>query len=170
MSDISAPTNPDTQTATQNPAPTSDQPHWHVLLNSLLITPLNPGIDSAPIPSGTHPLIMPFIDKAFDAGMMTGTGIPTPYEIIGDIIEAFDCQRRYYRHSLPRGIQVRLAILALTAPVLVPPPTPAPIPPTPVEPRTRAPKLNPPKAFYGTRSQYKTFMTQLSLAFNSDPA
>ena len=126
-------------------------------------------MDSASIPPGTNPLIMVFIDVAFDAGMMTRTGVPTSYEIIGDIIEAFDCQRRYYRHGLERGIQFRLAALALMATAPAPPHTPAPVPPTPVEPRTRAPNLNPPKPFDGTRSQYKTFMTQLTLVFNSDP-
>ena len=148
--------------------PPSDQPHWHALLNAILTTPLPLGVDSAPIPPGTHPLIMPAIDEAFDAGIMTGTGIPTSYEIIRDIIEAFDCQRRYYRHGLQRGIQIRLAALTPQAPA---PPAPTPPAPAPApEPRTRAPKLNPPKPFDGTRSQYKTFMTQLSLVFNSDPA
>ena len=152
--------------------PPSDQPHWNALLSAILTTPLTPGMDNAPTPPGTHPLIIPAIDEAFNAGMMTGTGIPTSYELIGDIIEAFDCQRRYYQHGLQRGIQVRLAALA-PAPQAPAPPAPAPSAPPPApapEPRARAPKLNPPKPFDGTRSQYKTFMTQLSLVFNSDPA
>ena len=160
--------NPDTPVI--NPAP-SNQPHWHALLNAILTTPLSLGLDSAPISPNTHPLIMPAIDEAFDAGMMTGTGIPTSYEIIGDILEAFDCQRRYYRYGFRRGIQVKMAALAppAPAPATGPTPVPMPAPPMQVEPRTRALKLNPPKPFDGTQSQYKTFMTQLSLVFNSDP-
>ena len=140
----SAHTNPDTPVIN---LARSDQPHWHALLNAILTTLLTSGKDSAPIPPNTHPLIVPAIDEAFDAGMMTGTGIPTSYEIIGDILEALDCQRRYYRYGFQRGIQVRMAALASQAPA----PAPAPAPPTAVEPRTRTPKLNPPKLFDGTR-------------------
>ena len=136
------------------------------MLGVLLETTLTPGVDNAPIPTNTTPLIIPAIDEAFDAGLLTGTEVPTAYEIIGDIIEAFDYQRRYYRHGLQRDIKVQLAA-ASPAPA-----TPAPAPPVPapaLEPRTRAPKLNPPKPFDGTQSEYKNFMMQLNLIFSSDP-
>ena len=58
-------------------------------MNAILTTPLTPEMDIAPIPLGTHSLIIPFSDKAFNAGIMTGTSIPISYEIIRDIIEAF---------------------------------------------------------------------------------
>ena len=43
------------------------------------------------------------------------------------------------------------------------------IAPAPTTPWDRAPKLNPPKPFDGTRSEYKPFIIQLNLIFNSDP-
>ena len=41
--------------------------------------------------------------------------------------------------------------------------------PAPTTPRDCAHKLNPPKAFDGIRSEYKTFIIQLNFIFNSDP-
>ena len=41
--------------------------------------------------------------------------------------------------------------------------------PAPTTPRDRAPKLNPPKPFDGTRADYKSYIMQLNLMFNSDP-
>lgn len=111
-------------------------------------------VDNAPIPVNTNPLIIPAINEAFDAGLLTGTSVPTVYEIISNIIEAFDYQRRYYRHGLQRGIQVRLTALAPETPA---PPAPAPpatlalptLPAPAPEPRTRAHKLNPSKSSDG---------------------
>ena len=41
--------------------------------------------------------------------------------------------------------------------------------PAPTTPRDRAPKLNPPKPLDGTRADYKSYIMQLNLMFNSDP-
>ena len=139
------------------PSQLTDQQKWHALLGAILATPLPSGEDSATIPRNTQPDIFPAIDEAFNAGLATGTGLPTNYTII-PILEAMDCQRRYYRAGMARGINLRLAA---SAPVAAPMNTPTQ--------RDHAPKLNPPKPFDGTRSEYKTFIMQLNLIFNSDP-
>ena len=43
------------------------QPYWHALLNVLLTTTLTLGVDNAHIPHNTNLVIIPAIDKAFDA-------------------------------------------------------------------------------------------------------
>lgn len=149
-----APPAPPTQ-----PSQPTDQQKWHTLLGALLATPLPSGEDSANIPRNTHPGIFPAIDEAFDAGLATGTGLPTNYTII-PIIEAIDCQRRYYRAGMARGIHLRLVA---SAPAAITATTN-----TPTQ-RDRTPKLNPPKPFDGTWSEYKTFIMLLNLIFNSDP-
>ena len=68
--------------------------------------------------------------------------------------------RRCYQHGPRYGINLR----PQTA-------TPASIPAPPPEtrdPRDRAPKLNPPKPFDRTRSEFKSFIMQLNLIFSSD--
>ena len=158
------------RSATASPAPTAapaqpspsqltDQQKWHALLGAILATPLPSGEDSATISRNTHPDIFPAIDEACDAGLARGTGLPTNYTII-PILEAMDCQRRYYRTGMARGIHLRLAASAST-------PAATPMN-TPIQ-RDRAPQLNSPKPFDGTRSEYKTFIMQLNLIFNSDP-
>ena len=64
---------------------------------------------------------------------------------------------------IPRGIIQRLATLAPAPAAGVPPPA------TTVQ-QDCAPKLNPPTPFDGTRAEYKSFIMQLNLIFNSDPA
>ena len=73
------PSMPTTVTPDIRVLPPSDQPHWHALLNILLTTTLTPGVDNALIPPNTNPLIIPAIDEAFDAGLVTGTGVRTAY-------------------------------------------------------------------------------------------
>ena len=141
------------------PSQLTDQPKWHALLGAILAIPLPSREDSTTITRCIHPDIVPAIDEAFDAGLATGTGLPTNYNII-PILEAMDCQPRYYHAGMVRGIHLRLAASA-SAPVAVPMNT--------LTQRDRAPKLNPPKPFDGTRSDYKTFIMQLNLIFNSDP-
>ena len=152
---------------TSSPAPAPQQPtnqqKWHALLSHLLTNPIPPGHDTAPIPAGTHFDIHAPIHEAFNAGLLSGTGAPTTYTDI-TILEAVDCQRRYFQYGLHRGIIQRLAALAPTQMVAAPPPA------TPPTQQDRAPKLNPPKPFDGTRAEYKSFIMQLNLIFNSDPA
>ena len=74
-------------------------------------------------------------------------------------------QRLYYQNGLANGIRQRLAASAATpVPIAVVPP------PVTAAQQDRAPKLNPPKPFDGTRAEYKSFIMQLNLIFNSDPA
>ena len=94
---------------------------------------------------------------------MSGTGAPTTYTDIA-ILEAVDCKIRYFQYGLHLGIIQRLAGLA-PAPTAI-----APQPPVPTAQQDRTPKLNPPKPFDGTRAEYKSFIMQLNLMFNSDPA
>ena len=92
---------------------------------------------------------------------MTETGVPTTlnYVNLPRSSAGMHCQRLFYQNGLANGIQQRLTASA---------PAPA-ITPAPTTPRDRAPKLNPPKPFDGTWSEYKTFIMQLNLIFNSDP-
>ena len=158
------------RSATASPAPATqqqssqptDQQKWHALLSHLLTNPIPPGHDTAPIPAGTHFDIHAPIHEAFNAGLLSGTGAPTTYTDIA-ILEAVDCQRRYFQYGLHRGIIQRLAALAPAPTAVVPPPATT-------SQQDRAPKLNPPKPFDGTRAEYKSFIMQLNLIFNSDPA
>ena len=72
-------------------------------------------------------------------------------------------QRSYFQYALYLGIIQCLAALA-------PAPTAGVPPPATTAQQDRAPKLNPPKLLYGTRAEYKSFIMQLNLIFNSDPA
>ena len=92
---------------------------------------------------------------------MTGTGVPTTFNYVNlpRSSAGMHCQCLYYPNGLANGIRQRLGAAA--------PAPAAPIAPT--TQRDRAPKLNPPKLFDGTRSEYKSFIMQLNLIFNSDP-
>ena len=147
----------------QQPSQPTDQQKWHALLSHLLANPIPPGHDTAPLPAGTHFDIPAPIDEAFNAGLLSGTGTPNTYTDI-TILEAVDCQRRYFQYGSHRGIIQRLAALAPAPTTIVPPP------PVPTPQQDRAPKLNPPKPFDGTQAEYKSFIMQLNLMFNSDPA
>ena len=131
-------------------------------MSHLLTNPIPLGHDTVPIPTGTHFDIHAPIHEAFNAGLLSGTGAPTAYTDI-TILEAVDCQRSYFQYALHRGIIQCLA-------ALVPAPTAGVPPPATTAQQDRAPKLNPPKLFYDTRAEYKSFIMQLNLIFNSDPA
>ena len=92
---------------------------------------------------------------------MTGTGVPTTFNYVNlpRSSAGMHCQRLCYQNGLANGIRQRLGAAA-------PAPT-APIAPT--TQRDQAPKLNPPILFNGTRSEYKSFIIQLNLMFNSEP-
>ena len=113
-----------------------------MLLSNLLTNPILPEHDTAPIPVGTHFDIHTPIHEAFNAGLLSGTRAPTTYTVIA-ILEAVDCQRRYFQYELHRRIIQRLAALALALTAIAPPPAPT-------AQQDRTPKLNPPKPFDGT--------------------
>ena len=116
-------------------------------------------INSAFYATNTSVHILPAVDEAFNAGLMTGTGVPTTFNYVNlpRSSAGMHCQRLYYQIGLPNGICQRLGAAA---------PAPATAPTTQ---RDCAPKLNAPKLFDGTRSEYKSFIMQLKLIFNSDP-
>ena len=122
---------------------------------------LPPDINSAFYPTNTSVHILPAVDEAFNAGLMTGTGVPTTFNYVNlpRSSAGMHCQRLYYQNGLTNGIRQRLGASA--------PAPAAPIVPTTQKDRT--PKLNPPKLFDGTRSEYKSCTMQLNLIFNSDP-
>ena len=74
----------------------------------------------------------------------------------------------YYQNGLTNGVRRRLAALA-PAPAPAPGQQPGPATGPAAPARRQATKLNPPKPFDGTRSDYRSFMTQLILIFKSDP-
>ena len=131
-------------------------------MSHLRTNPIPPGHNTAPIPAGTHFDIHAPIHEAFNAGLLSGTGDPTAYTDI-TILEAVDCQRRYFQYGLHREIIQHLEASA-------PAPTAGIPPPTTTAQQDRALKLNTPKTFNGTRAEYKSFMMQLNLIFSSDPA
>ena len=145
--------------------PTPEEGRWIRLRDALIATPLS-DINNGPVlPPNTSTHIVPAIDIAYNAGFLTGTGVPTTYTPeLPLFAPAFGSQRLYYQNGLQNGTRQRLAALA-----------PAPAPgqqtgsATGPTPRRKAPKLNPPKPFDGTRSEYRSFMTQLTLIFKSDP-
>ena len=158
----SATTSPAPSTQQQQTSQPTDQQKWHALLSNLLTNQIPTGHDTAPIPVGTHFDLHAPIYETFNAGLLSGTGAPTTYTDIA-ILEAVDCQRRYFQYGLHRGIIQRLAALAPAPTAISPPPS------APTAQQDRAPKLNPPK-FDGTQAVYKSFIMQLNLIFNSDPA
>ena len=142
------------------PSYTEEEERWIRLRDSLDPTQHLPlDINSAFYPTNTSVHILPAVDEAFNAGLMTGTGVPTTFNYVNlpRSSAGMHCQRLYYQNGLANGIRQRLGAAA---------PAPATAPTTQ---RDRAPKLNPPKPFDGTRSEYKTFIMQLNLIFNSDP-
>ena len=143
------------------PRYTEEEQRWIWLQNSIDPTQHLPlYINSAFYPSNTSVHILPAIDEAFNAGLMTGTGVPTNFTFVNlpHSSVAMHCQRLYYQNGLAYGIRQRLAATAST-PTTAAAPTP---------PRDRAPKLNPPKTFNSSRSEYKSFIMQLNLIFNSE--
>ena len=153
--------------ATAAPAPAlppyiEEEERWIRLRDSLdPVQHLPLDINSAFYPTNTSVHILPAVDEAFDAGLMTGTGVPTTFNYVNlpRSSAGMHCQRLYDQNGLANGIRQRLAAAA-----------PAPAAPTaPTTQRDRAPKLNPPKLFDGTRSEYESFIMQLNLIFNSDP-
>ena len=92
---------------------------------------------------------------------MTGTGVPTTFNYVNlpRSSPSMHCQLRYYQNGLANGIRQRLGAAM---------PTPAPST-MPTTQRDRAPKLDPPKLSDGPQLEYKSFIMQLYLIFNSDP-
>ena len=147
------------------PAPlpyTEEEQRWIRLRDSIdPVQHLPLDINSAFYPTNTSVHILPAIDEAFNAGLMTGTGVSTNFNFVNlpRSSAGMHCQRLYYQNGLANGIRQRLAASA-PATATIPAHTPT---------RNQAPKLNPPKTFDGTRSEYKSFIMQLNLIFNSDP-
>ena len=141
------------------PCPEEDE-RWIRLRDLLDPTQRLPlDINSTFYPTNTSVHILPAIDEAFNAGLMTGTGIPTTFNYVNlpRSSAGMHCQRLYYQNGLASGIRQRLGAAA-----------PAPATASTTQ-RDRAPKLNPPKLFHATQSEYKSFIMQLNLIFNSDP-
>ena len=153
--------------AAATPAPalppyTEEEERWIRLRDSLdPVQHLTLDINSAFYPTNTSVHILPAVDEAFNAGLMTGTGVPTTFNYVNlpRSSAGMHCQRLYYENGLANRIRQRLgaAVPAPSAPIV------------PTTQRDRAPKLNPPKLFDGTQSEYKSFIMQLNLIFNSDP-
>ena len=144
------------------PSYTEEEERWIRLRDSLdPVQHLPLDINSAFYPTNTSVHILPAVDEAFNAGLMTGTGVPTTFNYVNlpRSSAGMHCQYLYYQTGLANGIRQRLGAAA--------PAPAAPIAPT--TQRDRAPKLNPPKLFDGTRSEYKSFIMQLNLIFNLDP-
>ena len=116
------------------------------------------------IPHGTPHSLATHIDNAYNAGVLTGVGDPTQYEYVNleNTTAPVECQRRYHLG----GISLRHTPVMQQMPAQPSPPQPMPE----QDWRDRAPILNPPKPFDGTRSEFKDFIMQLILIFNSDPA
>ena len=148
--------------ATPAPLPyTEKEQRWIRLRDSIdPVQHLPLDINSAFYPNNTSVHILPAVDEAFNAGLMTGTGVPTSFNFVNlpRSSAGMHCQRLYYQNGLANEIRQRLAAAAA-----------APVPTTTPTQRDRAPKLNPPVPFDGTRSEYKTYIMQLNLIFNSDP-
>ena len=142
------------------PPYTEGEERWIRLRDSLDPTQHLPlDINSAFYPTNTSVHILPAVDEAFNAGLMTGTGVPITFNYVNlpRSSAGMHRQRLYYQNVLANGIRERLGAAA---------PAPATAPTTQ---RDRAPKLNPPKLFHATQSEYKSFIMQLNLIFNSDP-
>ena len=142
------------------PPNTEEEEWWIRLRDSLDPTQHLPlDINSAFYPTNTSLHILPAVNEAFNVGLMTGTAVPTTFNYVNlhRSSPGLHCKRLYYQNGLANGIRQRLGAAV---------PAPAPAPTTQ---RDRAPKLNPPKLFDGTRSEYKSFIMQLNLIFNSDP-
>ena len=140
---------------------TEEEQRWIRLRDSIdPVQHLPLDINSAFYPNNTSVHILPAIDEAFNAGLMTGTGVSTSFNFVNlpRSSAGIHCQRLYYQNGLANAIRQRLASSAAAS-----------VPTTTPTQRDHAPKLNPPKPFDGTRSEYKTFIMQLNLIFNSDP-
>ena len=140
---------------------------WRTLRDALKVATIP--LDPLPyVPYGTPPELAKHIDAAYNAGILTGVGRNTSYEIVTlpNTSAAMECQRKYFQHGLRYGIS-----LAQVTTVPAPAPAPAPVPQIIPEARDRslAPKLNPSKTFTGVRTEYQAFILQLNLIFNSDP-
>ena len=144
------------------PPYTKEEERWIRLRDSLYpVQHLPLDINSAFYPTNTSVHILPAVDEGFNAGLMTGSGVPTTFNYVNlpRSSAGRHCQRLYNQNELANGIRQRLGAAA-------PAPT-ASIAPT--TQRDRAPKMNPSKLFDSTRSEYKSFIMQLNLMFNSDP-
>ena len=133
------------------PPYTEGEERWirlHDSLDPVQHLPLD--INSAFYPTNTSVHILSDVDEAFNAGLMTGTGVPTTFNYVNlpRSSAGMHCQRLFYQNGLANGIRQRLTASA-PAPVIAPAPT---------TPQDRALKLNPPKPFDGTQSEYKTFI------------
>ena len=148
------------------PPYTHDKLRWNQFFTSASNKPYPSNWTShyPPFPDNLSVSLPGHLTEAFNPGRMSGTGIPTTYQEVQlpHSSAGIQIQRRYFAIGMTSGINQRLANTATN--------TPAPVPTIP-EPRDRslAPKLNPPKAFTGVRTEYQAFILQLNLIFNSDP-
>ena len=144
------------------PPYTEEEERWIRLRDSLdPVQHLPLDINSAFYPTYNSVHLLPAVDEAFNAGLMTGTGVPTTFNYVNLLRSSagMHCQRLYYQSGLANGIRQRLGAAASAPTAQIAPTTQ----------RDHAPKLNPPKLFDATRSEYKSFIMQLNLIFNSDP-
>ena len=93
------------------PAPppyTEEEERWIRLRNSLdPVQHLPLDINSAFYPCNTSVHILPAIDEAFNAGLMTGTGVSTNFTFVTlpRSSAGMHCQRLYYQNGLANGIR-----------------------------------------------------------------
>jgi hypothetical protein len=160
MSAKNAKTNPASSSdSSPGPAYTLEENHWRNLRDALNHTPLDP----SPRPSifnGTPADFVPHITMAHTCGLTSGiSSTPTiPNMIVlANTSAAQECQWMYYDQGLQYGILQRLQAISGSE---------ASRPP----PRQPAPKSRAPEPFDGTREKYSTFVLQLSLLFQNDPA
>ena len=74
---------------------------WRTLRDALKVATIP--LDPLPyVPYSTPPELATHIDAAYNAGMLTGVGRNTSYDIVTlpNTSAAMECQRKYFQHSL----------------------------------------------------------------------
>ena len=97
------------------PTYTEEEERWIRLRDSLdPVQHLPLDINSAFYPTTTSVHILPAVDEAFNAGLMTGTGVPTTFNYVNlpRSSAGMHCQRLYYQNGLTNGIRQRLGAAA----------------------------------------------------------
>ena len=87
---------------------TEEEERWIRLRDSLdPVQHLPLDINSAFYPSNTSVHILPAIDEAFHAGLMTGTGVLPNFTFVNlpRSSPGMHCQRLYYQNGLANGIR-----------------------------------------------------------------
>ena len=78
---------------------------WRTLRDALKVATIP--LDPLPyVPYGTPPELAPHIDAAYNAGILTGIGRNTSYDIVTlpNTSAAMQCQHKYFQHGLRYGI------------------------------------------------------------------